>query len=237
MKIAGVIATLDEAQQIAEAVESASAAAGAGARIVSEVVVVDGGSRDETILRAREAGARVIECRPGRGHQLQRGVEESTGDPVLFLHADTRLAAGWQGRVMDALADPSVAGGAFRLRFRENGVLLRVYELGVRLRVALFALPYGDQAIFVRRRVLDAVGGVPDVPVMEDLDLVKAMKRHGRVAALALPVTTSARRYLEAGPLRTMALHLAAACAWSFGLDRQRVASWLREAARVRVKG
>ena len=122
--------------------------------------------------------------------------------------------------------EAGVVGGAFRLRFAEAGWLLRAIEAGVRLRVAVLGLPYGDQAIFVRSRVLEEIGGVPDVPLMEDLDLVQAMKERGRVAHLALPATTSARRYLGAGVLRTLARHSLALLAWRLRIERARVAAW-----------
>jgi hypothetical protein len=106
--------------------------------------------------------------------------------------------------------------------------MLQLVEWGVRARVALLSLPYGDQAIFVRRRVLESIGGIPDVPVMEDLDLVAAMKRQGRLVQLSLPVSTSGRRYLTAGVTRTVALHSLAVLGWLAGVRRDRVAAWLR---------
>lgn len=221
MKIAVVIPALDEVHHIAGAIASAQA-------LGVEVVVVDGGSRDGTPERARETGARVLAMAPGRARQLRRGVEVSSGDVVLLLHADTRLPAGWAAAVERVLDDPRVVGGAFRLSFDESGPALRVLEWGVRLRVALFRLPYGDQAIFVRRRVLEAIGGVPDVEFMEDLDLVKAIRGQGELAMLPLPVTTSARRYRQAGLVRTMVRHLVAATAWALGVDRLRIERWVR---------
>jgi hypothetical protein len=129
--------------------------------------------------------------------------------------------------VREALADPSVAGGAFRLRFDDRGPAFRLLEWGVRLRVALFALPYGDQAIFVRRRVLDEVGGIPDASFMEDLDLVRAIRSRGRLRVLSLPVITSARRYRQQGVLRTVLLHAVAALGWALGVDRTRIERWV----------
>ena len=220
-----------------------------------EIVVADGGSADDTCQRARRLGAEMAaeavagESRPdarvrearvielpadrgaGRARQLQAGFEACSGDAVLFLHADTRLPAGWAGAVCDALADPGVVGGSFRFRFDPSDGLslgLRVIEWGVRLRVALFGLPYGDQAIFVRRPVLETMGGVPQTPMMEDLDLVDAMKRQGRMARLTAAATTSPRRYRENGVLRTFLRNLTALTAWRLGFDRARVAAWDR---------
>lgn len=216
-----MIPALDEARRIARAVASVATAA-------DEVFVVDGGSSDGTPEKARAAGAHVLPSPPGRARQLGVGAEAASGDVVLFLHADTRLAEGWDQAVRRALVDPRVAGGAFRFRLDDRALRLRWLEWGTRLRVAVLSLPYGDQALFVRREVLDAIGGVPQVPVMEDLDLVKQMRRHGRLARLSLPATTSARRYREAGALRTALRHLLAASAWALGRDRERIAAWVR---------
>jgi rSAM/selenodomain-associated transferase 2 len=221
VKLAVVIAALDEAEHVEASVRSALAPD-------VEVLVVDGGSRDDTVARAREAGARVLETPPGRAGQLRAGSEASGGDAVVFLHADTRLPAGWAGAVRAALADPGAAGGSFALRFDARSPGLRVVEWGAELRRRLFGLPYGDQAPFARRSALVAIGGVPEAPFMEDLDLVRRLRRQGRLVRLALPVATSARRYRTRGVLRTMLRNWAALAAWRLGLDRERVAAWYR---------
>lgn len=221
MRLSVVIPALDEAEGIAEAVASARAPD-------VEVIVVDGGSSDDTAVRAAAAGARVMRSARGRARQLDAGARACSGDALLFLHADTRLPAGYALAVERALADPAVAGGAFRLRFDRRTRALRWIERGARLRAVLFALPYGDQALFVRRATLEAVGGVPQVPVLEDLDLVRALKRRGRLALLPLDAVTSARRHLAGGPWRTALRHAATLLAWSLGVDRARVAAWAR---------
>lgn len=216
-----VIPALDEAERVAGAVESARAPG-------VEVLVVDGGSADATASVAAAAGARVVASARGRALQLARGAREARGEAILFLHADTTLPTGWAPAVRAALRDPAVVGGAFRLRFDQRSAGLRAIEWGARLRALLFRLPYGDQAIFLRRSTLEAIGGVPQAPAMEDLDLVVALRRRGRLALLRLPVTTSARRYLSGGVARTMARHWLAAGAWRLGVDRARVAAWVR---------
>jgi rSAM/selenodomain-associated transferase 2 len=221
VKLSVVIPALDEADRISEAVTSA---AGEGV----EVIVVDGGSRDGTPDRAAAAGASVHQSTPGRARQLGIGAQRARGEAVLFLHADTRLPAGWADAVRRALADPATAGGAFRLRFDATPPALRLIQWGAALRVRLFRLPYGDQAIFARRRVLEEMGGLPEVPLMEDLDLVRGLKRRGRFTLLPLAVTTSSRRYLEHGAWRVAFRNLAAALAWRLGVDRARVAAWYR---------
>ncbi len=190
-----------------------------------EVLVVDGGSRDDTVARARAAGAAVIESERGRARQLRAGVAAATGDAVLMLHADTRLPPGWKPAVEAALADAGVVAGAFALRFDEPG--LGAVEWGARVRSQWWQLPYGDQALFARRSALEAVGGVPLAPVMEDVDLVEALRREGRIALLPLSVSTSGRRYLERGAVRVVLLHFLALMARACGVDRARIARWL----------
>ncbi len=237
--IAVVIPALDEAEGIAATISSAlgveipnvtrssQGSEGRGDPVSVEVIVVDGGSRDETAERARNAGARVISAQRGRARQLQIGFQASKGDVVLFLHADTRLPPGWASAVCDALDDARAVGGAFRLRFDERSARMRRVEWWARLRIALLRFPFGDQGIFVRRPVLEAIGGVPDVPVMEDVDLVHEMKRRGRLVLLPEAATTSARRYSDHGVGRTSVLHFVALVAWGLGVDRQRIAGWL----------
>lgn len=176
----------------------------------------------------------MIACQRGRARQLQRGVEESDGDVVLFLHADTRLPEGWGAAIQSSLTDREVCGGAFRFRFEEpRDWRLRLIERGANLRARWLRMPYGDQAIFARRSVLERIGGVPQARLMEDLDLIRALRRHGRLALLSQPVVTSSRRYQAAGPLRTAVRHVIAALAWGVGIDRDRIASWYgRSAAR-----
>ncbi|MEE3329044.1 MAG: TIGR04283 family arsenosugar biosynthesis glycosyltransferase [Myxococcota bacterium] len=234
MKIAVVIPALDEEEQIAGAIETAQAAKDSSRnsglqgvdRVEIEVVVVDAGSLDRTVRLAQEAGARVLVSERGRARQLEAGWRAVSADVVLFLHADTRLPAAWAQAVASSLRDASHVGGAFRLRLDASDKALRVVEFFARLRVALMGLPYGDQAIFVRRSALEKIGGVPAVPIMEDLDLIRAMKKKGRIEVLRLEVRTSARRYLDHGIARTTFTHLVALAAWRLGIDRSRVAAW-----------
>lgn len=147
---------------------------------------------------------------------------------MLFLHADTRLPPGWATAVRAALADPGVVGGAFALRFEPRPLAMRVIEWGAALRVRWLGLPYGDQALFARRTALEAAGGVPPVALLEDLDLVRALQRQGRVVRVPLPVVTSARRYLRHGVLRVWWRNALTLAGWRLGLDRGRLAAWYR---------
>jgi rSAM/selenodomain-associated transferase 2 len=220
VRIAVVIPALDEAETVEAAIASA--------RSADEIVVVDGGSLDRTADRARAVGAQVISSPRGRARQLEAGWRATGAEVVLFLHADTRLPLGWAGAVRIALAAPGVAGGAFRLRFDDRSPALRVVEWGAHRRAAWAGLPYGDQALFVRRAVLEAIGGIAQVPIAEDLDLARDLRRHGRLALLPLAVATSARRYQSNGALRTWARNTVALAAWRLGVDRDRIARWVR---------
>ncbi len=231
VKIAVVIPALDESEQIAGAIESTRLHAPSGGALDGEqpdleVWVVDGGSSDGTPERARGAGAQVMQSTPGRARQLDRGWRASSAEVVVFLHADSRLPGNWAASIGNVLADPAVVGGAFRLGFDASGALFRVVEWVVRARVFCFGLPYGDQAIFVRRRILEAIGGVPSAIIMEDLDLIREMKGRGRLALLPARVTTSARRYRDGGVWRTLGTHAVALMAWRLGVGREWIAGW-----------
>jgi rSAM/selenodomain-associated transferase 2 len=193
-----VIAALNEADSIGAAIESVRGA--------DEILVVDGGSTDGTPERASQMSVRVDKAPPSRGLQMAEGAGRTRGEWLLFLHADTRLGEGAVGAIRSFPAD--IVGGAFRLRFDSPDIAYRVIEAGVRLRTHIFRLPYGDQAIFCRRSAYDAVGGVPRIPLMEDVAFVRALGRFGRLAFPAIHATTSTRRYQRRGPLRSVASNL-----------------------------
>jgi rSAM/selenodomain-associated transferase 2 len=194
-----------------------------------ERIVVDGGSRDGTAERAEALGAECVISAPrGRARQMDAGWRVAVAPIVLFLHADTRLEAGWDRALLLALADPRVAGGAFRLAFEATSPVYRVLELGVRARCRLGGHPYGDQGLFARRAVLERAGGVAPTPIFEDLDLVRAIRAEGRLALLETRAWTSARRYQRNGVLRTVLRNNAALLAYLARADRDVVAAWYR---------
>jgi rSAM/selenodomain-associated transferase 2 len=194
-----------------------------------ERIVVDGGSSDGTPAVAAALGAeRILESEAGRARQLSVGLDAASGETVLFLHADTRLEGDWDRALRRALADPAVAGGAFRLVFESPRRAYRVVEAGAWLRSRLLRLPYGDQGLFARRKPLIEAGGIPPVPLFEDLDLVGCIRRSGRLALLREPAWTSPRRYERNGVVRTVIRNNLALAAWLLGLDRARVAAWYR---------
>lgn len=183
-----------------------------------EVIVADGGSGDATVQAATRAGARVIAAPRGRARQMNAGAAASRGDILLFLHADTLLPPGWDQQARRMLARPGAVAGAFTFRLDHRPAGLRFIELTVAWRCRLAGMPYGDQGLFIRRRDFAAVGGYPDLPIMEDCELVRRLKKWGRVMVSPAPAVTSARRWRRKGVVATTALNSLVVLAFYLGL-------------------
>ncbi|MFO1461832.1 MAG: TIGR04283 family arsenosugar biosynthesis glycosyltransferase [Verrucomicrobiota bacterium] len=201
MTISVVIPTLNEAEELPETLRHCAAVPE-----VVEIVVSDGGSTDDTASIAAQAGARWVTGPPGRGGQLRRGAEGTVGDVVVLLHADTWLPKNAGTAISRALQSPDVVAGAFQKVLRDPPWLTRGSRWRCRMRMSCFQFAYGDQAIFVRNGVLRQLGGVPDVPLMEEHRLCAALRRRGRLVLARATVSTSARRFRARGPLRTYLL-------------------------------
>jgi rSAM/selenodomain-associated transferase 2 len=212
VSVSVIIPTLNEEEWIAGAVESAF---GVGA---AEVIVVDGGSADRTARLATAAGARLILSDPVRARQLNRGAEAASNPHLIFLHADSRLPAGASAAVEQALTHGIVFGG-FRLRFAEPDRKLRIAERMINFRSAITRAPWGDQAQFIARLTLLGSGGFREIPIMEDYELALRMKRAGPTRILPLTVTTSGRRFLQKGVLRTAAINWSIIARYHWGGD------------------
>ncbi|MDD5564015.1 MAG: TIGR04283 family arsenosugar biosynthesis glycosyltransferase [Thermoanaerobaculaceae bacterium] len=223
--LAVVVPTLDEER----AIGACLAAVGDDQGI--EVAVSDGGSADATVAAARRErpGVRVVTGPPGRGAQLNRGAAAVAADAYVFVHADCRLPAGWAAAVRGALADPGVALGCFRLHTEPArpgaGAAARWWWRLLDLRSRGLGLPYGDQALFVRREVFAAVGGFPPIPLMEDVEFVRRCLRHGRLARLPLAVRTTARRFARR-PLRARLCTATFPLLFRLGVSPHRLARW-----------
>ena len=193
--------------------------------MAAEVVVADGGSRDGTADEARRHGARVVETEAGRGRQLAAGAKAAGGAWLLFLHADTRPAPGWDEEVSAFIAEPSNQGRAacFRFALDDRATAARLLERLVALRCWLFALPYGDQGLLIHRSLYETLGGFRPLPMMEDVDLVRRIGRR-RLAYLATPAVTSAVRFRRAGYLPRMLRNLCCLLLFSFGVRAETVA-------------
>ena len=168
-----------------------------------ELIVVDGGSADETVAIARRFTPAVLTSAAGRAQQMNRGAQQAQGDILLFLHADTHLPTAGLEAVRQVMQETPVVGGAFRLAFLPSTSALRVIAWGANLRSRYARLPYGDQALFVRHDCFDALGGYPEVPFLEDVQLVQRLQRQGQMALLPQTVHTSGRRWLQDGVVYT----------------------------------
>lgn len=168
-----------------------------------EIIVVDGGSTDRTVEIARGFG-QVVRGPAGRAGQMNAGLTRTQGHVVLFCHADTLLPPGYADAVLGAMTDPAVVGGTFRPRYHPPHPLLSLVEPLLQLPTAY--LMFGDQGQFCRRTTLEAIGGVPDLPLMEDVALAMALRERGRLTRLSQPVQTSSRRFMKQGTLRQLLL-------------------------------
>lgn len=200
MRLSIILPTLNEAEGIAAALAPLQALRRAG----HEVIVADGGSADATPALAAPLADRVIAASRGRARQMNAGAEAAGGDALLFLHADTRLPEGAVERIAEALAHH--AWGRFDVTITGRPALLAVVAALMNLRSRLTGIATGDQAHFVTRVAFDAVGGFPDQPLMEDIELSKRLKRLGPPACLRERVTTSGRRWERHGVWPTVLL-------------------------------
>jgi rSAM/selenodomain-associated transferase 2 len=211
MSVSVIIPTLNEQEWIAGAVESAFAAGAA------EVIVADGASDDRTTRHATAAGARVLLTERMRAKQLNLGAHAATHDVLIFLHADTRLPAGAADAVETVLQRTEFGG--FRISFIEPSRKLAFAAAAINLRTRLTRCPWGDQAQFIRRETFLEIGGFNEMPLMEDYELAIRMKRRGLTAILPMTVTTSGRRFLRKGLVRTAARNWRTVLGYRMGAD------------------
>ena len=209
----------------------ATLAALADARLIGEIIVADGGSMDETVAIARAAGARIVSAPRGRGTQLAAGAAAASGDWLLFLHADCRLAPGWEEAIAAFVAAPGAApeaigrAGYFAFALDDASRAARHLERLVAWRCRVFALPYGDQGLLIARALYDRVGGFAALPLMEDVDLVRRLGR-ARLAPIGAPLYASARRYRQDGYIRRPLRNLLCLSLYFAGVPARRIA-WL----------
>jgi rSAM/selenodomain-associated transferase 2 len=193
------------------------------ADLIAELVVVDGGSRDGTPQLARQGGARVLHTQASRGWQLQCGVACTTAPWLLLLHADARLQPGWSQALQRAMAAPEAAW-AFDLAVEGPAPALRLLELAVRLRSQLRQLPYGDQGLLLPRTLLARAGGIPGLPLMEDLVLIQRLQRLAPIHRLGCPLRVNGRRWCRHGVLGTAWRNARLRQAWRRGMSPEQLA-------------
>ena len=217
--ISAIIPALNEVENILTTIESVRQQDQA-----AEIIVADGGSVDGTqeIVRLH---AQVIDSPRGRAVQMNAGARAATGDVLLFLHGDSRVAPGALAQMRQILDNPRIAGGSFTLVFDIDNFWLRFYAFCSNIDCVCFR--YGDQGIFVRRAIFEQMRGYAEIPLMEDIDLMRRLPRYGRrVLIRNYPVTTAARRFVEHGIVRQEALNVALVAAWFLGVKPRTLAKW-----------
>jgi len=216
VKISVVIPCLNEGNNLERAIASIG---GHG----MEVIVADGGSADGTLEVASRLGAVTAESPRGRGLQMDSGAARATGDVILFLHADTILPPTWFEAVSRAMEDKGIVAGAFSLSIGSKGPFFRLMEVLVRIRSKRLGLIYGDQAIFVRKESFLKAGGFKRLPLMEDVDCVKRLRRLGKVVLLEERVTTSSRRWDAKGTVKNSLRNLTLLLLYFLGVSADRL--------------
>jgi rSAM/selenodomain-associated transferase 2 len=202
MKLSIIVPVLNEAQGLPSLLEQLLPLVRAGV----EVIIVDGGSEDDSALLAERAGFSVVHAARGRARQMNAGAAVAAGEVLLFLHADTRLPECAARLVENALAGDRSVWGRFDVRITGRAFMLSVVSSLMNLRSRWSGIATGDQALFVTRAAFEAVGGFPDQPVMEDIELSKRLLHLSRPACIARRATTSGRRWQTRGVWRTIFL-------------------------------
>ncbi|TWT32120.1 TIGR04283 family arsenosugar biosynthesis glycosyltransferase [Blastopirellula retiformator] len=220
MRVSVIIAALNEQANIRAAIDSAQQAG------ADEILVADGGSADDTVRLATSSGASVVTSLPGRAIQQNAGVAASSGDVLLFLHADCRLSLRCIPQIREL--DCRFTFGAFRQKIDATPLIYRLVERGNDLRVRWLGMPYGDQAIAVRRDTFEAAGRFAEVPFLEDYLLSQTLKRRHWPTLLRGPVYTSARRWQQRGVVRQTLLNWRLIAAYRRGVPIEELAKQYR---------
>jgi len=194
------------------------------------LLIVDGGSTDGTRQQLEESTVRWLVSDPGRAVQMNAGANLCDSEILLFLHADTELERSHVQAVREVMRDDAIAGGRFDVRLTGAHAGLRVIGWFMNLRSRLSGISTGDQAMFVRREVFAAMGGFAEIPLMEDIEFSKRLKRQGRIACLRQRVRTSSRRWEKHGILSTVLLMWRLRLLYWLGVAPEKLAAMYRDA-------
>jgi rSAM/selenodomain-associated transferase 2 len=189
-----------------------------------EVIVVDGGSQDETVELAKSRVDKVIQTDPGRAHQMNIGASHATGDILWFIHADTHVSENAARQILRVLDNKYNHWGRFDIRLSGQHFLLRVVERLMNLRSCFTGIATGDQGIFVRRDCFEAIGGFMTIPLMEDIEISRRLRRMSHPCCIRDKIITSSRRWEENGVLRTILLMWRLRMAYALGVSPEKLA-------------
>lgn len=181
------------------------------------------------VALAQSVGVKVIAATGGRASQMNAGAGVATGSILLFLHADTHLPPAFDTFVRQVLQNTGIIAGAFELRIDAELWGIRVIEKMVNWRSRFLSLPYGDQAIFLKASIFKEIGGFPNLPIMEDFEFMRCLKRYGKIAILPTPVVTSGRRWQKLGVVRTTLINQLIIIGYFLGVPLAKLACWYRQ--------
>ncbi len=196
----------------------------------AEIIVVDGDPQGVTINAIRDKGAVKITSAKGRAHQMNSGAVLASGDILLFLHADTLLPNHALAKIVVAMNDGCLVAGAFDLGINSNRRIFRITEKYVFLRTRLTRVPFGDQAIFIRRAYFEKIGGYQDIPLMEDVEIMGRIRKRGdRICIIPAKVLTSPRRWEKEGILFCTFRNWTMQMLYALGIPPERLKKWYQE--------
>lgn len=201
-----------------------------------EIIVVDGGSSDNTLELAAQANCTTLMSPPGRGRQMNLGAQHASGRLLLFLHADTILPPRHSSLIKQTLDDSEVALGAFSLGFNSTKKRMRFIAWSANLRSRYFQMPYGDQGLFTTNVRFHSIGGFPEIDIMEDYAFVKRMQSEGKINILPENVVTSSRRWENMGVLRTTLINQIIVCGFKLGFSPAQLSKMYRRLRGVTPK-
>lgn len=192
-----------------------------------EIIIVDGNQSQNTLKAISRGDVKKIAAFKGRGTQMNAGAAVAKGEILLFLHADTLLPPPALDQILPALKQPKVVGGAFDLGINSNRWGFRLIETVASLRSRITRIPYGDQAIFIRKAAFKRLGGFEEIPIMEDVDLMRRVKKTGqKIAIIPLKVMTSPRRWEKEGLLFSTLRNWILISLYLLGVSPQRLAKF-----------
>ena len=223
MKVSIIIPVLNEAGRIADTLQSLQPYRRQG----HEIIVIDGGSNDDTVSIAEQYADSLLHSDAGRAMQMNSGIDEASGDALLFLHADTRLPADAVSKIIHAVED-GYFWGRFNVRLSGKHFMFRIIERMMNMRSCITGVATGDQAIFVSLESIEIVGAYPRLPLMEDIVFSKRLRNLGWPACIKQPVVTSSRRWEDNGILQTMLLMWRLRLLFFLGVSADRLARQYR---------